>query len=54
MAHTVLVYGSWGLAAALVVAGSFAVDRGRQTLAGYLGVLGLAVLILGFFLTGAM
>ena len=54
MTQAVLVYGAWGAAAVLVVVGSLAVDRGRRRLAGLLAITGLALLLLGVLLTGAM
>ena len=53
MIQAALVYGAWGAAALLVVAGSLAVDRGRRRLAGLLAMGGLVLLILGVLLTAA-
>lgn len=54
MTQAALVYGTWSVAALLVVAGSLAVDRGRRRLAGLLGMAGLGLLILGVLLAGAV
>lgn len=51
---TLLVYGSWALAALLAVVGAVSADRGRGGLAGGYILLASALVILGYLSTGGM